>query len=57
MSDSFATSCTVANQAPLTMGFSRQEYSSVLPFLSLGDLTDSGIEPQSPALAGRFSPQ
>ena len=57
MSDSFTTSWTVANQAPLTMGFPRQEYCNVLPFLSLGDLTDSGVEPESPALAGRFSPQ
>ena len=39
------------------MGFSRQEYSSELPFPPLGDLPDSGIEPtslMSPALAGRF---
>ena len=32
------------------MGFSRQEYCSGLPFPSLGDLTNSGIEPRSPAL-------
>ena len=38
------------------MGFSRQEYWSGLPFPSLGDLPDPGIEPSlmSPALAGRF---
>ena len=36
------------------MEFSRQENSSVLPFLPPGDPPDSGIEPESPALAGRF---
>ena len=36
---------TIACQAPLSMGFSRQEYWSGLPFLSLGDLPDPGIEP------------
>ena len=36
------------------MGFSRQEYWSGLPFPSLGDLPDPGIEPVSPALAGGF---
>ena len=44
---------TVACQAPLSMGFSRQEYWSVLPFPSPGDLIDSGIEvlsPVSPAM-------
>ena len=35
------------------MGFSRQEYWSELPFLSPEDLPDPGIEPTSPALAGR----
>ena len=35
---------------PLFMGFSRQEYWSGLPFPSLGDLPDPGIEPGSPAL-------
>ena len=35
-------------------GVSRQEYMSGLPFLLLGDLPDPGIEPMSPALAGRF---
>ena len=36
------------------MGFPRQEYWSGLPFPSLGDLSDPGIEPTSPALVGRF---
>ena len=43
-----ATPCTVAHQAPLPMGFSRQEYWSGLPFPSTGDLPNSGIEPGSP---------
>ena len=41
---------TIAPQAPLAMGFSRQEYWSGLPFPSPGDLPDPGIEPRSPAL-------
>ena len=45
----FATSWTVACQTPLSMGFSRKEYWSGLPFPSLGDLPDPGIEPGSPA--------
>ena len=48
------TPLTVAHQAPLSMGFLRQEYWSGLPFASLGNLPDSGIEPESPALAGSF---
>ena len=40
----------VACQAPLSMGFPRQEYRSGLPFLSPGDLPDPGIEPGFPAL-------
>ena len=44
------TSWTVAHQAPLPMGFSRQEYWSGLPFPSPRDLLDPGIEPGSPAL-------
>ena len=40
----------VARQAPLSMGFSRQEYWSGLPFLVPGYLPDPGIEPRSPAL-------
>ena len=37
-------------QAPLSVGFPRQEYWSGLPFPSLGDIPDPGIEPSSPAL-------
>ena len=43
-----------ACQAPLSMGFSRQEYWSGLPFHSPGDLPNAGIKPKSPALAGTF---
>ena len=46
----FATARTAARQAPLSMGFSRQEYWSGSPCLSPGDLPDLGIEPRSPAL-------
>ena len=46
----FVTPWTVAYQAPPSMGFSRQEYWSGLPFPSLGDLHNPGIEPGSPAL-------
>ena len=46
----FATPWTVAHQAPLSMGFSRQEYWSGLPFPSPGDLPNPGIKPRSPAL-------
>ena len=45
---------TVAHQAPLSMGFSRQEYWSGLPFPSPKDLPDPRIKPSSPALAGGF---
>ena len=45
-----ATPWTVAYQAPLSMGFSRQEYCSGLPIPSPGDLPNPGIEPGSPAL-------
>ena len=45
-----ATPWTVAYQAPLSMGFSRQEYWSGLPFPSSGDLPDPGIKPRCPAL-------
>ena len=44
-----ATPWTEACQAPLSMGFSRQEYWSGLPFPSPGDLPDPGIKPKSPA--------
>ena len=40
----------IAHQAPLSMGFSRQEYWSELPFPPPGDLPDPGIEPASPTL-------
>ena len=46
----FVTPWTVAYQAPPSMGFSRQECWSGLPFPSPGDLPDPGIEPGSPAL-------
>ena len=46
----FATPWTVAYQVPLSMGFSRQEYWSGLPFPSPRDLPDPEIEPGSPAL-------
>ena len=46
----FATLWTVARQAPLSMGFSRQESRSGLPFPSPGDLLNPGIETRSPAL-------
>ena len=53
----FVTPWTVARQAPLSKGFSRQEYWSGLPRPLLGDLPDPGITPMSltsPALAGEF---
>ena len=46
----FVTPWTVAPQAPLSMGFLRQEYWSGLPFPSPGDLPNPGIEPRSSAL-------
>ena len=46
----FATPWSAASQASLSMGFSRQEYWSGLPFPSPRDLPDSGIEPRSPML-------
>ena len=48
---------SLAHQAPLSMGFSREEYRSGLPCPPPGDVPDPGIEPKaltSPALAGRF---
>ena len=53
----FVTLWTVAYQASLSMGFSRQKYWSGLAFPAPGDLPDPGIEPtsfMSPALAGSF---
>ena len=49
-----ATPWTAAFQAPPSMGFSREEYWSGLPFPSPGDLPDPEIEPTPPALAGGF---
>ena len=49
-SSSFASLCTTAHQALLSMGFSRQEYWSGLSFPPPGDLPDPGIEPRCPAL-------
>ena len=46
----FATSWTVARQAPLPWGFSRQEYLSGLPCPPPGELPNPGIEPRSPTL-------
>ena len=46
----FVTPWTVAYQASPSMGFSRQEYWSGLPFPSPGDLPDPGIEPRSPTM-------
>ena len=54
MSDS-GTPWTLAHQAALSTGFSRQEYWSGLPFPPLGDLPDPGIETAVPALAGFFT--
>ena len=53
----FVTLWTIACQAPLSMGFPRQEYWSGLPFPSPGELPNPGIKPTSltsPELAGRF---
>ena len=50
----FATLCTVACQASLSVGFLRQEYWNGLPCPSPRYLPDPGIEPVSPVLAGRF---
>ena len=47
-----ATPWTVARHSPLSMGFSKQEYESGLPFPSPGSFPNSGIEPMSSALAG-----
>ena len=46
----FVTPWAAAHQAPLSVGFSRQEYWSGLPFPPPGDLLDPGVEPRSPAL-------
>ena len=57
MAISFGTPWTLARQAPLSTGFSRQEYWSGLPCPPPGDFPNPGIKPpflMSPALAGRF---
>ena len=54
MPDSFATPWIVAFQAPLSLGFPRQEYRSGFPFPSPGDLSDLGIKLVLPALTGGF---
>ena len=54
VSDS-ATPLTVTRQAPLSMGFSRQQYWSGLPFPSPEDLPDPGIEPGCPTLQALLS--
>ena len=54
MHDSFVTPWAVAYQAPLSVGFPRQEYWSGLPFPSPGVLPNLVIEPMSPRLAGGF---
>ena len=57
VAQSWLTLCdpmAVALWAPLSMGFSRQEYWNRLPFSSPEDLPSPGIEPTSPALAGRL---
>ena len=53
-SGSFSTPCSVVYQAPLSVGFPRQEYESRLRFSSPRNLLESAIEPTSPALAGGF---
>ena len=52
----FVTPWAVAYQAPLSVGFSRQEYWSGLPFPSPGDLPDPGIKPRSPVLQAEALP-
>ena len=50
----FATLWTVAHKVPLSVGFSRQEYCSELPFPSPWDLVNPGVKPLSPVLSGEF---
>ena len=56
MSDAFETQWTIALQAPLSMGFPRQDYWSGLPFPPPGDLPDPGIEPRFPVSWADSSP-
>ena len=51
----FSTLYTIAHQAPLSMGFSRQEYLSGLPFPSPGNLPDPGIEPKDRTQVSRIA--
>ena len=57
MSNFFMAPWTVARQASLSMGLSRQEYWSGLPSLSPGDLPNPGTEPRSPGLSGDALPE
>ena len=54
MSNNFVTPWTTACQAPLSLGFPRQEYSCGLPFPFPRYLPNPEIKPESPALAGKF---
>ena len=54
VSNSLVIPWTIACQAPLSMGFSRQEYWSALPFSSPGDLLNPGIKPSFSCIAGWF---
>ena len=54
MSDSFVSPWASAHQAPLSMGFPRQEYWNGLLFPSPGDIPDPGTKAMSPILAGRL---
>ena len=54
VSDSLETPWTIDLEAPLSMGFPKQECWAGLPFASAGDLLDLGVQPASLALAGRF---
>ena len=54
MSNSFVNPWTVAHQAPLSMGFPRQEYWSEESFPPPGDLPDPGIESVSPVFIGEI---
>ena len=54
MSNTFVTLWTRAHQAPLSVGFPRQEHCSGLPFTSPGDHADTGVQPALPTLAGKF---
>ena len=56
MSNSFETSWTVAHQALLSMGFPKLDYWSGLPFPSLEDLPNPGIEPIDASYIGRRIP-